>query len=51
MYHSFGMAFLGRRFDEEKLIGYACAFEQATKARDKVQPYMVPKAELSIATT
>ena len=27
----FGLSILGRRFSEEKLIGYAYAFEQATQ--------------------
>lgn len=34
----FGLAFIGRRFSEEKLIAYAYAFEQKTKARAKIDP-------------
>jgi amidase len=44
---SFGLSFLGARFSEAKLIGLAYAFEQETKVRDKVQPYIVPKTELA----
>ncbi|KAH8743914.1 amidase [Hyaloscypha sp. PMI_1271] len=43
----FGFSFLGAKFTEAKLIGMAYAFEQRTKVRDKVQPYIVPKTELS----
>jgi len=43
----FGLSFLGARFSDAKLIGMAYAFEQRTKVRDKVQPYIVPKTELS----
>jgi len=42
----FGISFLGRRFDEANLIGLAYAFEQATKVRGKVKPYLVPGTEL-----
>ena len=28
-----GISFTGRAFSDAKLIGYACAFEQATKSR------------------
>jgi len=42
----FGFSFLGAKFSDAKLIGMAYAFEQRTKARDKVQPYIVPKTEL-----
>jgi hypothetical protein len=38
----FGLSFLGRRFSEEKLIAYACAFEAATQVRNKgPKPYIV----------
>lgn len=42
----FGFSFLGAKFSDAKLIGMAYAFEQRTKARNKVQPYIVPKTEL-----
>lgn len=42
----FGLAFMGERFSEEKLIGLAYAFEQRTKVREKVRPYLVPKTEV-----
>lgn len=38
---------MGRKFSEEKLISMAYAFEQRTKVRNTVQPYIVPKTELS----
>ena len=41
----FGLSFLGRKFSEEKLIKYACAFEAATQVRNKgPQPYFVSRA-------
>jgi len=43
----FGISFLGAKFTETKLIGMAYAFEQRTKVRDKVQPYIVPTTELA----
>jgi amidase len=43
---SFGLAFMGPKFSEEKLIAMAYAFEQRTKARDLVQPYIMPTTEL-----
>lgn len=42
----FGISFLGVKFADDKLIGMAYAFEQLTKVRDKVQPYIVPKTEI-----
>jgi hypothetical protein len=42
----FGLSFLGAKWSEEKLIGYAYAFEQATKVREKGKPYLVPTIEL-----
>ncbi|KAH8585361.1 amidase [Bisporella sp. PMI_857] len=42
----FGISFLGKKFTEERLIGMAYAFEQRTKVRNKVQPYIVPSSEL-----
>lgn len=43
----FGISFLGRRFSEEKLVKYACAFEAKTQVRNKgVQPYLIPNVNL-----
>lgn len=42
----FGLSFLGARFDDAKLIGMAYAFEQRTKVRDRVPPFVIPKTEL-----
>ncbi|KAH7353149.1 amidase [Pyrenochaeta sp. MPI-SDFR-AT-0127] len=42
----FGLSFLGARFTEPKLIGLAFAFEQKTKIRDKVKPYIAPRTEI-----
>ena len=43
----FGLGFMGRKWSEEKLIGYAYAFEQRTKVREKIRPVIFPKTELS----
>ncbi|KAK8040602.1 hypothetical protein PG991_000390 [Apiospora marii] len=42
----FGIAFLGEHFSEEKLISLAYAFEQRTKVRNTIKPYIEPKTEL-----
>ena len=42
----FGLAFIGRRWSEAKLIGLAYAFEQRTMARTKMRPYVNPTFEL-----
>ncbi|KAK0649978.1 amidase [Cercophora newfieldiana] len=42
----YGISFLGRRFEEAKLIGFAFAFEQLTKVRGTVKPFVVPKTEI-----
>ncbi|KAK6331147.1 hypothetical protein TWF696_003216 [Orbilia brochopaga] len=43
----FGLAFLGRRFDEQKLINFAFAFEQKTDVRKEgPDPYIVPSAQI-----
>ena len=42
----FGLSFLGAKWSEEKLIGYAYAFEQRTKIREKIRPVIFPKTEL-----
>lgn len=41
-----GLQIIGRPFDEENLIGYAYAFEQYTKIREKVKPLIRPSTEL-----
>lgn len=45
--NSFGFAFMGARFSEEKLIGLAYDFEQKTLAQQKGAPYIVPTTELA----
>lgn len=42
----FGLSFLGARFTEADLIGFAYDYEQLTHHRDDVQPYIVPNIEL-----
>lgn len=42
----FGLAFMGGRFSEERLVGLAYAYEQRTKNREKVRPYLVPRTEV-----
>ncbi|KAL2127320.1 hypothetical protein VTI74DRAFT_10933 [Chaetomium olivicolor] len=42
----FGISFLGAKWSEEALIGMAYAFEQRTRAREKVRPYVWPRTEL-----
>ena len=42
----FGLSFLGAKWSEADLIGYAYAYEQRTMVRNKVQPYLVPNTEL-----
>ncbi|GAM34993.1 hypothetical protein TCE0_015r02939 [Talaromyces pinophilus] len=41
-----GLQIIGRPFDEQNLIGYAYAFEQQTKIRQKQQPLIQPNTEL-----
>lgn len=43
----YGLAFLGARFTEPKLIGLAYAYEQRTMIRNKVLPYLIPNTEMS----
>ncbi|MCJ1266704.1 hypothetical protein MMC22_006589 [Lobaria immixta] len=43
----FGLSFLGQAWSEASLIGYAYAYEQRTKTRNRVLPYTVPNTELS----
>ncbi|KAF2641114.1 amidase signature enzyme [Massarina eburnea CBS 473.64] len=42
----FGISFSGARWSEKTLVGMAYAFEQRTKVREKVKPYLLPKTEL-----
>ncbi|KXH66878.1 amidase, partial [Colletotrichum salicis] len=42
----FGISFLGAKFSEAKLISLAYAYEQRTKTRDKIQPYITPNVEI-----
>lgn len=43
----FGIAFVGRKWSEEKLISLAYAFEQRTMIRRQMKPYIRPTSELS----
>jgi len=43
----FGLSFLGNKWTEYELIGYAYAYEQRSKVRNKVSPYIVPNTELA----
>ncbi|KAL5376462.1 hypothetical protein DPSP01_010471 [Paraphaeosphaeria sporulosa] len=43
----FGISFSGKLWSEASLIGFAYAFEQRTKVRKQVKPYLVPKTELA----
>ncbi|KAL9013609.1 MAG: hypothetical protein Q9173_001704 [Seirophora scorigena] len=43
----FGIAFVGRKWSEEKLISLAYAFEQRTMIRRQMRPYIRPTFELS----
>ncbi|KAF2791439.1 amidase signature enzyme [Melanomma pulvis-pyrius CBS 109.77] len=42
----FGLAFAGKLWSEESLIGFAYAYEQRSGVRGKVKPYLMPSAEL-----
>lgn len=42
----FGVSFLGDLFSEEGLVGMAYAYEQRTKIRDTIKPYVQPNTEL-----
>jgi amidase len=42
----FGISFAGRKWSEEGLVGLAYAFEQRTRVRERVRPYVVPRTEL-----
>ncbi|GIZ39010.1 hypothetical protein CKM354_000240200 [Cercospora kikuchii] len=43
----FGLAFLGDLWSEADLIGYAYAYEQKTKNREKLKPLIFPKTSLA----
>ena len=43
----YGIAFIGRKWSEEKLIGLAYAFEQRTLVRQKLKPQILPSFELA----
>jgi len=43
----FGLSFMGAKFSEADLIGFAYAYEQRTMHRNDVQPYLVPNIEIS----
>jgi len=43
----FGLSFMGNKFCEEDLIGFAYAYEQRTMHRNDVQPYIVPNIEIA----
>ena len=43
----FGLSFMGPKFSEAELIGFAYAYEQRTLHRNDVQPYIVPNIEIS----
>lgn len=42
----FGISFFAERWSEERLIGLAYAFEQRTKVRGAVEPYIRPRTEI-----
>lgn len=42
----FGLSFMGDKWSEETLIGYAYAYEQRTQHRNDVLPYIRPNTEL-----
>ncbi|KAL3424524.1 amidase [Phlyctema vagabunda] len=43
----FGISFLGRKWSEEKLIGLAYAYEQITHTRQKRNPVILPKTQIT----
>lgn len=43
----FGLSFMGAKFSEADLIGFAYAYEQRTMHRNNIQPYLVPNIEIS----
>ncbi|EMC94658.1 hypothetical protein BAUCODRAFT_35891 [Baudoinia panamericana UAMH 10762] len=43
----FGLSFMGAKWSEADLIGFAYAYEQRTFHRNDVQPYLVPNIEIN----
>ncbi|KAK6580224.1 hypothetical protein PZA11_007246 [Diplocarpon coronariae] len=43
----FGISFIGAKWSEESLIGYAYAFEQRTNFRSRTRPYLTPSTQLA----
>lgn len=43
----FGLSFMGPKWSEPDLIGFAYAYEQRTMHRNDIQPYLVPNIEIS----
>ncbi|KAK5016401.1 hypothetical protein LTR39_002102, partial [Cryomyces antarcticus] len=43
----FGLSFMGAKFSEAELIGFAYAYEQRTMHRNDVQPFLTPNIELA----
>ncbi|KAK5171790.1 uncharacterized protein LTR77_003426 [Saxophila tyrrhenica] len=43
----FGLSFMGPKFSEADLIGYAYAYEQRTMHRNQISPYLVPNIEIA----
>ncbi|KAL2062102.1 hypothetical protein VTL71DRAFT_6368 [Oculimacula yallundae] len=43
----FGISFIGAKWSEESLIGYAYAFEQRTQVRSQIKPHIAPTKQLS----
>ena len=43
----FGISFLGAKWSEESLLGMAYDFEQRTRVRQKIKPYMQPRTGLA----
>jgi amidase len=44
---SFGLSFMGAKWSEETLIGFAYAYEQRTHTRSRVKPYLIPNIQLA----
>ncbi|KAH8819347.1 amidase [Xylogone sp. PMI_703] len=42
----FGISFIGPKWSEERLIGFAYAYEQRTFARQKVKPVILPETQI-----
>lgn len=43
----FGISFIGAKWSEEALIGFAYAFEQRTQVRSSIKPYIAPTIQLA----